>query len=148
MVSRKLLALKKCEFKIMRKIIKTWSVKILICFFNFGTYRHLLIIFFSRCLENRYLQYCSVLAERDGVVAPSPLLDFAATHTWYNELGYRLSKVYWVIGGSNVRWFVNWKIIKACTMHISRYLATIIFWPKSTHSKIVFCQKHWGILLK
>ena len=32
-------------------------------------------------LENEDLQYCSVLADKGGVVAPSPLLDFAATQT-------------------------------------------------------------------
>ena len=61
-----------------------------------------LTIFFAK-----YLQCCSVRTAKGGVVAPSPLLDLAATQIWYKELGYKPSKMYWVMGGSKVLWLVN-----------------------------------------
>ena len=45
-------------------------------------------------LTVEYLQCCSVRTAWGGVVAPSPLLDLAATQIWYKELGYKPSKMY------------------------------------------------------
>ena len=67
----------------------------------------LILVWAQNHTKMGYLQYCSVLTDKGGVVAPSPRLLLAATQTWYRELGYSPSKVYWVTGGSKVLWLVN-----------------------------------------
>ena len=65
-------------------------------------------------VDTGFLPYWSVRTASLGGAAPSPRLDLAAIHTWYNVFGYRLSRLHSRTSGSlSVLCFGNfWEYIK------------------------------------